>query len=225
MSEKAVPEKEVVDIPGDSAAIPTTIKNRERIASRRNELIEIATKLFLDRGYHNTSVRQIVRACSFNLASLYMYVSSKEDILYLVAQDLMNTIANELQETRIDPNSPEKAIKSGFENYCRISNKFRRQIRLLYREVGFFPEATRNEILSTVANVLAYFETIVERGIATGVFREVPAGTVALDMMTAAHAIALHTREILSHQTLDEYIAYHTRKFELVLLAETAPEA
>src|SRR6266508_2994014 len=63
--------------------IPTTIKNPERVAYRRMELIDVATKLFLERGFHNTSIRDIVRACSFNVASLYMYVSSKEDILYL----------------------------------------------------------------------------------------------------------------------------------------------
>ena len=71
-----------------TANIPTTIKNPERVTHRRTELIEVATKLFLERGFHNTSIRDIVRACSFNIASLYMYVSSKEDILYLVAQDL-----------------------------------------------------------------------------------------------------------------------------------------
>src|ERR1700729_2785507 len=70
-----------------TANIPTTIKNPVRVAHRRTELIEVATKLFLERGFHNTSIRDIVRACSFNIASLYMYVSSKEDILYLVALD------------------------------------------------------------------------------------------------------------------------------------------
>ena len=36
------------------ANIPTTIKNPERVAHRRSELIEVATKLFLERGFHNT---------------------------------------------------------------------------------------------------------------------------------------------------------------------------
>jgi AcrR family transcriptional regulator len=218
MAEKPSPDKEIVSIPGDAASIPTTIKNRERIASRRNELIEIATNMFLDRGFHNTSVRQIVRACSFNLASLYMYVSSKEDILYLVAQDLMSTIANELLETKIDPDSPEQAIRTGFQNYCRISNKFRRQIRLLYREVGFFPKETRSDVLSTVSNVLEFFERIVEQGIAAGVFRDLPPKFVALDMMTAAHSIALHPRDVLSQKGLNDYISYQTDKFLTLLL-------
>ena len=122
---------------GDPTAnIPTTIKNPERVAHRRTELIEVATKLFLERGFHNTSIRDIVRACSFNIASLYMYVSSKEDILYLVALDLMNNIARELGETKLDPNSARKSLADGFASYCRICDRLRRPIRLLYREVG-----------------------------------------------------------------------------------------
>lgn len=220
MPEKPDPKKEVIDIPGDAVSMPTTIKNRERIASRRNELIEIATKMFLDRGFHNTSVRHIVRECSFNLASLYMYVSSKEDILYLVAQDLMTSIAKELLETKLDPDSPEQAMKTGFENYCRISNKFRRQIRLLYREVGFFPQESRDDVLSTVSGVLEFFEKIVEQGIAAGVFRDLPPKFVALDMVTAAHSIALHTRDVLAHKSLDAYVAYQTRKFLTILMVD-----
>ena len=123
-----------------TANIPTTIKNPERVAHRRTELIEVATKLFLERGFHNTSIRDIVRACSFNIASLYMYVSSKEDILYLVAQDLMNNIARELGETALTPGSAREALEHGFSSYCRISDRLRRPIRLLYREVAFLPE-------------------------------------------------------------------------------------
>ena len=37
-----------------TANIPTTIKNPQRVAHRRQELIEVATKLFLERGFHNT---------------------------------------------------------------------------------------------------------------------------------------------------------------------------
>ncbi len=225
MSEKAKPAKEAISIPGDAVSMPTTIKNPERIASRRNELIEIATTMFLDRGYHNTSVRHIVRACSFNLASLYMYVSSKEDILYLVAQDLMNTIAKELLETELDAESPERAIQTAFAQYCRISNKFRRQIRLLYREVGFFPEESRNDVLSTVSDVLEFFEKIVVQGVATGVFKDLPPKFVALDMVLAAHAIAIHTRDVLSHTSLDDYVAFQTDKFLTLLLVDESQDA
>jgi AcrR family transcriptional regulator len=193
---------------GQVSHIPTTIKNPQRVAHRRTELIEVATKMFLERGFHNTSIRDIVRACTFNVASLYMYVSSKEDILYLVAQDLMNNIAQRLSETVLDPDSPERSLEIGFASYCQIVSRFRRPIRLLYREVGFLPPEPRANVIATVSSVIGYFENIVTKGIEAGVFRDVPARLTGLDVMFIAHMIALHTREVRAVGDLDAYINY-----------------
>lgn len=202
-----------------SSSIPTTIKNPDVVAYRRNELIEVATTMFLERGFHNTSIRDIVRACSFNVASLYMYVSSKEDILYLVAQDLMNNIAHKLLETPLDKSSPERSLRMGFAGYCQIAHRFRRHIRLLYREVGFLPEGPRSKVLATVADVTSYFEKIIEQGIDAGVFRKYPARIAALDAMMMAHMIALHTREVLSVADLAKYISIQVEALLSGLLA------
>jgi AcrR family transcriptional regulator len=199
--------------------IPTTIKNPARVAHRRTELIDVATKMFLERGFHNTSIRDIVRACTFNIASLYMYVSSKEDILYLVAQDLMNNIASELNETILVPDSPERSLEIGFASYCRIVDRFRRPIRLLYREVGFLPPEPRSNVLTTVSDVISYFEKIVAQGIETGVFRNVPPRLAALDIMVVAHMIALHTREVRDITDLEGYITFQTESIFAGLLA------
>src|SRR5882672_187703 len=166
---KAKPRKTNSLSARQTANIPTTIKNPERVAHRRTELIDVATKLFLERGFHNTSIRDIVRACSFNVASLYMYVSSKEDILYLVAQDLMNNIASELGKTVLVPDSPRRSLETGFASYCRIVDRLRRPIRLLYREVAFLPSELRPNVLGTVSDVVSYFEKIVRDGIEAGV--------------------------------------------------------
>lgn len=204
------------------SSIPTTIKSPERVAHRRTELIDVATKMFLERGFHNTSIRDIVRACSFNVASLYMYVSSKEDILYLVAQDLMNNIAQKLSETVLDPDSPERSLEIGFSNYCQIVSRFRRPIRLLYREVGFLPPEPRANVVATVSSVISYFENIVAKGIVAGVFRDVPARLTGLDAMYIAHMIALHTREVRAVGDLDDYINFQLDSIFAGLLV--APE-
>ncbi len=208
--------------PGRVSNIPTTIKNPERVAHRRTELIDVATKMFLDHGFHNTSIRDIVRACSFNVASLYMYVSSKEDILYLVAQDLMNNIAQKLSESVLDPESPERSLEIGFASYCQIVSKYRRPIRLLYREVGFLPPEPRSNVVATVSSVITYFENIVAKGIDAGVFRKVPARLAGLDVMFIAHMIALHTREVRAIGDLGDYINFQLDSIFAGLLA--APE-
>jgi len=192
---------------GTAPQIPTTIKNPARVANRRAELIEAATEMFLDRGFHNTSIRDIAGACSFNVASLYMYVSSKDDILHLVAQDVMDTIVRQLGRIALDPESPERSLAMGFSGYCRIVSRFRRPIRLLYREIGFMEPKTREGVTAATTSIVDYFDGIVADGMEAGVFRDVCARLVALDIMLKSHLIALHTRDVLTMGNLEDYIS------------------
>jgi hypothetical protein len=153
-----------------------------------------------------------------------MYVSSKEDILFLVAQDLMNDISLKLSETILDPESPVRSLEIGFASYCRIVNRHRRQVRLLYREVGFLPAELRSKVLATVSGVVTFFEKIVERGVEGGVFRDVPVRLAALDMMMVAHMLALHTREVMSFTDLDGYIKFQLDSIFAGLLAADAKQ-
>ena len=131
-----------------------------------------------------------------------MYVSSKEDILYLVAQDLMNTISRELGETVLVPDSPKRSLEIGFANYCRIVDRFRRPIRLLYREVAFLPEEPRSNVLGTVSDVVSYFERIVAQGDQAGrVPRRLSAPDRARHHDGRPHDRASHARGARAHRS------------------------
>jgi AcrR family transcriptional regulator len=148
-----------------------------------------------------------------------MYVSSKEDILYLVALDLMNNIARELGETKLDPNSARKSLADGFASYCRICDRLRRPIRLLYREVGVLPDEPRSNVLHTVADVVSFFERIVQQGIESGEFRNLNPRMAALDILMLCHTIALHTREVRELTNLNQYIDYQLNMLLAGLMA------
>ncbi|MCP4682016.1 MAG: TetR/AcrR family transcriptional regulator, partial [Desulfobacterales bacterium] len=64
--------------------IPTQIKDQDLVKERRRQIVDASVILFVENGYHKTTTRQIARATGFSIGSLYEYVSSKEDVLYLV---------------------------------------------------------------------------------------------------------------------------------------------
>jgi hypothetical protein len=151
-----------------------------------------------------------------------MYVSSKEDIPISGRAGPDEQHAQRLSETVLDPSSPERSLEIGFASYCQIVSRFRRPIRLLYREVGFLPSEPRANVIATVSSVINYFENIVAKGIDAGVFRNVPARLTGLDVMFIAHMIALHTREVRAVGDLDAYINYQLDSIFAGLLV--APE-
>jgi AcrR family transcriptional regulator len=51
----------------------------------RNDILQAALRLFVERGYHGTSMRQISQEAGLALGGIYNHFSSKEDIFATVA--------------------------------------------------------------------------------------------------------------------------------------------
>jgi AcrR family transcriptional regulator len=186
--------------------IPTTIKDQELVAQRRAEIIDVATRLFLERGFHRTSIRDIARACPFNLASLYMYVSSKEDILFLVAQHLIDEKAKAMAAVEVMEDDPAGSFRTALKAYCRIVHRYRPHIRLLYRELDVLSPPRREIVMASLSTVTDVFENIMRKGISRGVFAAVDPKLVALNSLFLCHLWSLHTRALRSiTQNIDDF--------------------
>jgi AcrR family transcriptional regulator len=55
---------------------------------RRQEIFRIAADIFYQKGYDQTSTKDIAEAAGILKGSLYAHISSKEDILYAIIQDV-----------------------------------------------------------------------------------------------------------------------------------------
>ena len=186
--------------------IPTTIKDQDLVAQRRSEIIDVATRLFLERGFHKTSIRDIARACPFNLASLYMYVASKEDILFLVAQQLIEEKAKAMAAVEVSDDDPAGSFRIALKSYCRIVHRYRPHIRLLYRELDVLSPPRREIVMASLSTVTDVFEQIVRKGIERGVFSELEPKLVALNALFLCHLWSLHTRALRGiTQNVDEF--------------------
>lgn len=202
--------------------VPATVKDPKIVAERRAELIDVATKLFLKNGFHKTSVREIVRACSFNLASLYMYVSSKEDILFLVAQELLKDKKETLQRTRNQNLSPLDAYKAAFRIYCDIIRRYRKHVKLLYREMDNLPWDRQKIILESETAVHDLFQEFIDLGIKDGTMRPVNSALAAQTAQFLAHMWSLKHWSLRDTVQFDDFVEEQLRTLLSSLLSEPA---
>jgi AcrR family transcriptional regulator len=70
--------------------IPTQVKDPNLVERRRRQIADAAVRLFVEKGFHKTTTRQIARAADISIGSLYEYFTTKEDILYIVC-DFIHT--------------------------------------------------------------------------------------------------------------------------------------
>lgn len=57
------------------------------MSKREQEIIAAAAEVFKEKGYHAATTRDIAAAVGIQQASLYYYISSKEELLYLVVRE------------------------------------------------------------------------------------------------------------------------------------------
>ena len=54
------------------------------IPTRKDQIYEVAERLFSERGYHATTMREIARELAIEGGSLYSHISGKQELLYAI---------------------------------------------------------------------------------------------------------------------------------------------
>src|SRR5690349_3161572 len=69
-------------------------KKKSRANSRRELILKTAARLFRERGYENTTVRDLATAVKMQSGSLFFHFASKEDILLsILERGLLRAVA------------------------------------------------------------------------------------------------------------------------------------
>ena len=74
------------------------VAQEDRTAERKRELIEVAGRLFAERGFHGTSMADIAHEFGVRKATLYHWVESKESLLAQVLADVAGDAATQMRE-------------------------------------------------------------------------------------------------------------------------------
>src|SRR3954468_4920815 len=78
--------------------VHATVKDERLVEKRRDQMIKGAVTLFKEKGFHRTTTREIAKAAGFSIGTLYEYIRSKEDVLYLVCDSIYEHVSDRLQK-------------------------------------------------------------------------------------------------------------------------------
>jgi AcrR family transcriptional regulator len=88
---------------GRFVKIQLPMANRLEPASRTYDeklqlILKTSAKIFAEKGFHHTSVRDIARATRMSLSGLYYYFTTKEELLYLIQERCFVTLLERWDE-------------------------------------------------------------------------------------------------------------------------------
>ena len=76
----------------------------------KEQIIEVASLLFQERGYHATSIQDIAERLGVTKAALYYYIKNKELTLYEIHNKAMQTIETRMQEVLKRNEGPKEKL-------------------------------------------------------------------------------------------------------------------
>ena len=115
--------------------IATRIANKKKLASGHDTLISKAGALFVEKGYHETTTREIAEAVGWNVATMYLYVAAKEDLLYLIGY--RNHLIRLAALAEVDTGGrPVEVFDRLIDTHFRLSDKIALATRLVNRDAS-----------------------------------------------------------------------------------------
>lgn len=89
-------------------------RHDEAWAARRTEIIDRSARLFAERGYHGTGVTELCEAVGMGRGTLYYYIDSKENLLSLIHDRVMEKLMAVGQEAlEADAPAAERLLQFG----------------------------------------------------------------------------------------------------------------
>ncbi|NYJ01195.1 AcrR family transcriptional regulator [Nocardioides thalensis] len=148
---------------------PTTVEAR----TRRTELLAIAAQLFADKGFRNTTVRDIADAAGILSGSLYHHFDSKEsmvdEILSTFQEELFGQYDAILASDDDARTKLERAVRVSFE---AIENH-PHEVAIYQNDADFLGTFDRFGYLKDRnAQSRQVWVTLIEEGVRTGVLRD-----------------------------------------------------
>ena len=127
------------------------------VTARRNQILDAATKVFAEKGFHRATIKDIARVAGIADGTIYTYFSSKTDVLLGILNRLNETTEREQQLA----SDSEQDIRSFFKAYLR------QRMAMLWPNAQVF-QAVLPEMMVNAELRELYYEQVLAPTIAVG---------------------------------------------------------
>jgi AcrR family transcriptional regulator len=103
---------EVVTQPAPTPRLPA--------ARRRQQLLDVALRVFADRGFHPTSMNDLAEAAGVTKPVLYQHFGSKRELYLELLEEVGERLRDEIGKATSEAATPRQQVERGFAAYFRF---------------------------------------------------------------------------------------------------------
>jgi len=151
--------------------IKAKITNAELVKEKHKQIVEAASELFLEKGFHKASMRDIARESDIDLSYLYKYISTKDDILYLFYDYITSQyepIYRMIESAKDE--DPLILLKRALSLVMETIHNRAHEIQTLYTETRHLQRDSLHTVLARESEFIKIVEDLISRGVKDGIF-------------------------------------------------------
>jgi AcrR family transcriptional regulator len=163
--------------------VVSTVRSPQKVEDRRQQLVAAAIKVFLKKGFHETTVRDIGAAAGLTQGTIYNYVRSKDDILYLVCDEVVTAYQQAVREALENVVNSSARLDATIRAIIEAMYEHQDSILLIYHESHALDRRALHAILARVAAFNSFVGDVLTEAIGNTALA-VKNRTLAVNIMT-----------------------------------------
>jgi AcrR family transcriptional regulator len=183
----------------------------------RSDIVEAATQVFSERGYHAASMTEIADRVGMRKPSLYHHIRKKEDLLFAIHEQLIDELI-EQTTAALDPSmTPPEQMAAVLRVSFDLIARHRDAVTVFLQERRAVSGARWNELVVKRDRYEQMVSGIIAEGTATKAFADLPAAIAArgvLGMVNWGYTWFDPKGEMTAEQIADVFVAIALRGLE-----------
>lgn len=183
------------------------VKDPQLVKKRREQMIKGAVRLFTEKGFHRTTTREIAKESGFSIGTLYEYIGSKEDVLYLVCDAIYDEVSDRLTQQLNTNSKGIERLKLAIAAYFQVVNDMQDEVLVMYQEAKSLPKEALPYVLQKELEMTEMIEKVIRDCVAEGVLQlsEPEIKLTAHNILVQGHMWTFRRWSIQKLFTLEEY--------------------
>jgi AcrR family transcriptional regulator len=144
--------------------IKVSAKKANAVEAKHQQIVEGACKVFFEKGFHPTSIREIARSADMSMGQMYHYISSKDDVLFLIHKHMQTLWYQRLTDAGIEETEdPSKKLELTLRESLSFLLKNKDLIQFIYTESKYLSKEHLKVVLEMDnGNVAEYWIRLVK---------------------------------------------------------------
>jgi TetR/AcrR family transcriptional regulator, cholesterol catabolism regulator len=137
----------------------------------RADVVSTAGRMFAEKGYHGTSMRDLGRELGLLGSSLYSHIDSKEDLLVEVVDEGARLFLEVSKGAEENEGDAEEKLRALIEGHIGVVLDHVDVVRTYLNEARMLDDSHRARVVSARDQYEGRFRLVISQGVAEGSFR------------------------------------------------------